>query len=91
METANQAKIDMAEASKKEEIGAKLRDRETKQNSSKIDAETFIISTKRQEEGKKEEFGIRTEVEIFENQREAEVVEVIIELENNKARWSQTG
>ncbi|KAF3677975.1 Flotillin-like protein 2 [Capsicum annuum] len=90
MEAANQAKIDVAEAKKKGEIGAKLRDGETKQNAAKIDAETFIISTRRQGEGKKEEVRVRTEVEIFENQREAEVVEAIAVLAKKKAGWSQT-
>ncbi|KAK4362153.1 hypothetical protein RND71_017394 [Anisodus tanguticus] len=54
MEAANQAKIDVTEANMKGEIGAKLRDGETKKNAAKIDAETLIISTRRQGENKKE-------------------------------------
>ncbi|XP_059303508.1 flotillin-like protein 6 [Lycium ferocissimum] len=90
MEAANQAKIDVAEARMKGEIGSKQRDGETKQNAAKIDAETMIISTKRQGEGKKEEVRVKTEVKIFENQREAEVVQASAELAKKKAGWSQT-
>ncbi|KAG5618694.1 hypothetical protein H5410_018518 [Solanum commersonii] len=61
MEAANQAKIDVAEARMKREIGSKQRDGETKQNAAKIDAETMIISTRRQGEGKKEEVRVKTE------------------------------
>ncbi|KAJ1413153.1 Band 7 domain [Sesbania bispinosa] len=53
MEAANQAKVDVAEAKMKGEIGAKLREGQTLQNAAKIDAETKIISTQRQGEGKK--------------------------------------
>jgi len=74
----------------KGEIGAKLRDGETKQNAAKIDAETFIVSTRRQGEGKKEEVRVNTEVKIFQNQREAEVVEATTVLAKKKAGWSQT-
>ncbi|PHT48236.1 hypothetical protein CQW23_12444 [Capsicum baccatum] len=86
MEIANQAKIDVAEANKKEAIGEKIRDRETKQNSSKIDAEIFIISAKRQEEGKKEEYGIRTEAEVdTENVVEIREAKLQMEVEKKKA------
>lgn len=69
MEAANQAKIDVAEARMKGEIGAKLRLGQTLQNAAKIDAETRIISTQREGEGKKEEIKVKTEVKIFENHR----------------------
>ncbi|KAL0311737.1 UNVERIFIED_CONTAM: Flotillin-like protein 4 [Sesamum radiatum] len=55
MEAANQARVDVAEAKMKGEIGAKLREGQTLQNAAKIDAETKIISTQRQGDGKKEE------------------------------------
>ncbi|TXG49601.1 hypothetical protein EZV62_025476 [Acer yangbiense] len=45
MEAANQAKIDVAEARMKGEIGSKLRDGQTLQNAAKIDAETKIVAT----------------------------------------------
>ncbi|XP_049367365.1 flotillin-like protein 3, partial [Solanum verrucosum] len=90
MEAANQAKIDVAEARMKGEIGSKQRDGETKQNAAKIDAETMIISTRRQGEGKKEEVRVKTEVRVFENQKEAEVVEASAELARKKAGWSRT-
>ncbi|OVA07888.1 Band 7 protein [Macleaya cordata] len=89
MEAANQAKIDVAEAKMKGEVGAKLREGQTSQNAAKIDAETKIISTQRQGEGKKEEIKVKTEVKIFENQREAEVAEANAELATKKAKWAQ--
>ncbi|KAL0323659.1 UNVERIFIED_CONTAM: Flotillin-like protein 4 [Sesamum calycinum] len=55
MEAANQARVDVAEARMKGEIGAKLREGQTLQNAAKIDAETKIISIHRQGDGKKEE------------------------------------
>ncbi|CAK9177971.1 unnamed protein product [Ilex paraguariensis] len=90
MEAANQAKVDVAEAKMKGEIGAKEREGLTTQNAAKIDAETKVISTKRQGEGKKEEVRVRTDVQIFENQRDAEVAEANAEVAKKKAGWSQT-
>lgn len=89
MEAANQAKVDVSEAKMKGEIGAKLREGQTLQNAAKIDAETRIISTQRTGEGKKEEVKVRTEVKVFENQREAEVAQANAELAKKKAGWSK--
>ncbi|CAK9185485.1 unnamed protein product, partial [Ilex paraguariensis] len=89
MEAANQAKVDVAEARMKGENGSKLRDGQTLQNASKIDAETKIVSTQRQGEGKKEEIKVKTEVKVFENQREAEVAETNAELAKKKAGWAK--
>ncbi|CAI9088310.1 OLC1v1022610C1 [Oldenlandia corymbosa var. corymbosa] len=88
MEAQNQAKVDVAEAKMKGEIGAKLREGQTLQNAAKIDAETKVISTQRQGEGKKEEVKVKTEVKIFENHREAEVAEANAILAKKKAGWS---
>lgn len=88
-EAANQAKIDVAEARMKGEIGAKSRDGQTLQNAAKIDAETKIISTQRQGQGKKEEIKVRAEVKVFENEREAEVAEANAELATKKAAWTR--
>ncbi|KAL6502106.1 Flotillin-like protein 4 [Orobanche gracilis] len=88
MEAANQAKVDVAEARMKGEVGAKLRDGQTLQNAAKIDAETKIISTQRQGEGKKEEINVRTSVKVYENQKEAEVAEANSELAKKKAGWT---
>ncbi|KAL8138629.1 hypothetical protein V2J09_004630 [Rumex salicifolius] len=90
MEAANQAKIDVAEAKMKGEIGAKERMGLTVQNAAKIDAETNIISTVRQGEGKKEEIKVQTEVKIFENQKEAEVAKASADLAAKKAGWAQS-
>ncbi|MCL7026386.1 hypothetical protein MKW94_029412 [Papaver nudicaule] len=89
MEAANQARIDVAEAKMKGEVGSKLREGQTSQNAAKIDAETRIISTQRQGEGKKEELKVKAEVKIFENQREADVAEANAELATKKAGWAQ--
>ncbi|CAI9772927.1 unnamed protein product [Fraxinus pennsylvanica] len=89
MEAANQAKIDVAEAKMKGEIGSKLREGQTLQNAAKIDAETKIISTQRQGEGKKQEIQVRTDVKVFENQKEAEVAEANAELAKKKAGWAK--
>ncbi|KAI7985202.1 Flotillin-like protein 1 [Camellia lanceoleosa] len=89
MEAANQARIDVAEAKMKGEIGSKQREGLTTQNAAKIDAETKIIATKRQGEGKKEEVKVKTEVQIFENQKAADVAEANAELATKKAGWAQ--
>ncbi|KAM7467334.1 hypothetical protein LguiB_014896 [Lonicera macranthoides] len=89
MEAANRAKIDVAEAKMKGEIGSKQREGLTVQNAAKIDAETKIIATQRQGEGKKEEIRVKTEVKIFENEREADVAEANAELSTKKALWAQ--
>ncbi|KAJ6745394.1 FLOTILLIN-LIKE PROTEIN 1 [Salix koriyanagi] len=88
MEAANQARIDVAEAKMKGEIGSKLRAGRTQQNAAKVDAETKIISTQRQGDGKKEEIKVMTEVKIYENHREAEVAEANADLAKKKAGWS---
>lgn len=89
MEAANQAKIDVAEARKKGEIGAKLREGETLQNAAMIDAETRIITVQRQGDGKKEEIKIKSEVKVFENEREAEIARANADLAKKKAGWAQ--
>lgn len=90
MEAANQAKVDVAEAKMKGEIGAKERMGLTVQNAAKIDAETKIISTKRQGEGKKEEIKVQTDVKIFENEKDAEVAKASADLAAKKAGWAQS-
>ncbi|TKY74764.1 Flotillin protein 1 [Spatholobus suberectus] len=89
MEAANQAKVDVAEAKMKGEVGAKLREGQTLQNAARIDAETKIISTQRRGDGLKEEIKVRTEVKVFENEREAEVAEANSELAKKKAVWTR--
>ncbi|KAM3323111.1 hypothetical protein P3S67_004262 [Capsicum chacoense] len=89
MKAANQAKIDVAEAKMKGEIGAKEREGLIRQNAAKIDAETKIISTQRDGEGKKEEVKVKTNVMIYENQRETELAEANSILATKKAGWSQ--
>ncbi|KAG8483696.1 hypothetical protein CXB51_022475 [Gossypium anomalum] len=89
MEAANQAKVDVAEARMKGEIGSKLREGQTLQNAARIDAETKIISTQRQGEGRKEEIKVKTEVKVYENQREAEIAEANADLAKKKASWAK--
>lgn len=48
MEAANQAKVDIAEAKMKCEVGAKLRQGQTLQNAVKINGETKAVLTQRE-------------------------------------------
>ncbi|CAE6120319.1 unnamed protein product [Arabidopsis arenosa] len=89
MEAANQARIDVAEAKMKGEIGAKERTGLTLQNAAKIDAESKIISMQRQGEGTKAEIKVKTEVKVFENQKEADVAKANSELAMKKAAWTK--
>ncbi|VVA23898.1 PREDICTED: flotillin [Prunus dulcis] len=84
MEAANQAKVDVAEARKKGEIGSKEREGLTLQNASKIDAETKIYATRRVGEGRMAEIKVKAEVKVYENVREAEVAEANAELAKKK-------
>ncbi|KAK4274467.1 hypothetical protein QN277_017679 [Acacia crassicarpa] len=90
MEAANQAKVDVAEARMKGEIGSKTREGETLQNAAKINAETKVIATRRTGEGQKEEIKVKAEVKIFENEREAEVAEANSALAMKKASWTKS-
>lgn len=82
--------IDVSEAKKKGEIGSKMREGQTTQNAAKIDAETKIISTQRQGDAQKEEIRVKTDVEIFKNQKEAEKAQSNAELETRNAGWAQS-
>ncbi|OWM83226.1 flotillin-like protein 4 [Punica granatum] len=88
-EAANQAKIDVAEAQMKGEIGAKEREGHTLQNKAKIDTETKIIATQRQGQGNKEELKVRAEVMVYETQRDAEVAAANAQLAKKKAGWTR--
>uniref|UniRef100_A0A1J3CKR7 Flotillin-like n=1 Tax=Noccaea caerulescens TaxID=107243 RepID=A0A1J3CKR7_NOCCA len=89
MEAANQARIDVSEAKMKGEIGAKERNGLTVQNAAKIDAESKIIMMQRQGEGTKEEIKVKTEIKVFENQKEADVAKANAELAMKKAAWTK--
>ncbi|KAF3786087.1 Flotillin-like protein 3 [Nymphaea thermarum] len=89
MEAANQAKVEVAEAKMKGEVGSKLREGQTLQNAAKVDADTKIYSTQREGESKMAEIRMQTEVKVFENEREAEVAEANAELTTKKAEWSR--
>ncbi|KAL5578277.1 hypothetical protein UlMin_019976 [Ulmus minor] len=89
MEAANQAKVDIAEAKKKGNIGAKLREAQTVQNAAEIDSETKIISTQRDGQGKKEEIKVKTELKIFENQRQGDAAESDAALAKKKVMYEK--
>ncbi|KAK7858133.1 flotillin-like protein 1 [Quercus suber] len=84
-----ETRIDVAEAKKKGEIGAKEREGQTSQNAAKINAETKVIMTQRQGEAQKEKIRVKTEVELFKNRKEAELAEYKAELATKNAGWSQ--
>ncbi|KAM3393806.1 flotillin-like protein 6 [Capsicum galapagoense] len=89
MEAANKAKVDVAEAKMKGNIGAKQSEGLTIQSAAKIDVDTKVITAQRQGRCKMEEIKVGAEVMIFENQQEAEVSEANAELLTKKAAWSQ--
>uniref|UniRef100_A0A452YGI7 Flotillin-like n=1 Tax=Aegilops tauschii subsp. strangulata TaxID=200361 RepID=A0A452YGI7_AEGTS len=58
-DAANQAKVDVAEARMKGEVGAKEREGLTRQNAAKVDAETKVLSVRQQGQGLKEELAMK--------------------------------
>ncbi|KAG2284537.1 hypothetical protein Bca52824_055757 [Brassica carinata] len=90
MEAANQAKIDVAEAKMKGEVGAKERTGLTIQNAAKIDAESKIISTQRLGEGTKEEIKVKSEVQVFQNEKAALVAQADAALAIQKAALTKS-
>ncbi|KAL3341011.1 hypothetical protein AABB24_025529 [Solanum stoloniferum] len=89
MEAANKAKVDVAEAKMKGDVGAKQSEGFTIQSAAKIDVETKVETAQRQGQGKMEEIKVGSEVKIFEIQQEAEVSEANAKLAAKKAEWSQ--
>ncbi|KAG6479192.1 flotillin-like protein 1 [Zingiber officinale] len=86
-EAANQAKVDVAEARMKGEMGSKERDGRTRQNAAKIDAETKAYSKQREGEGSKAEAKVQTEVMLFQVEQEAAVAAANAQLSVKKAEW----
>ncbi|XP_074586918.1 flotillin-like protein 1 [Curcuma longa] len=86
-EAANQAKVDVAEARMKGEMGSKERDGRTRQNAAKIDAETKVYSKQREGEGSKAEAKVQTDVMVYQAEREAEVAAANAQLAVKKAEW----
>ncbi|GMN49027.1 hypothetical protein TIFTF001_018193 [Ficus carica] len=86
-EAANQAKIDITEATKKGNIGEKLRQALTAQNAAQIDSETKKITTQRLGEGKEEEIKVNMALKVFREpkQRGAEL-KTILEKKNAETR-----
>ncbi|GFP83314.1 flotillin-like protein 2 [Phtheirospermum japonicum] len=89
MVAANQAKVDVAEATMKGAVGSKLRQGLTLQNAAKIDAETGIVLTRWQGEGRKEVAKVAAEVKVYESRKDAEVAEADAELAKRKAGWAK--
>eukprot|EP01018_Ginkgo_biloba_P030951 Gb_17374 [translate_table: standard] len=86
---ANQAKVDVAEAKYKGDVGAKEREGLTLQNAAKVDAETLVFSKTQKGRARQEEVRVIAEVKIYENQREAEIAEADARLATMKAQFSQ--
>ncbi|KAK6793209.1 hypothetical protein RDI58_006662 [Solanum bulbocastanum] len=85
----HEAKVDVAEAKMKGDVGAKQSEGFTIQSAAKIDVETKVVTARRQGQGKMEEIKVGSEVKIFEIQQEAEVSEANAKLATKKAAWSQ--
>ncbi|VAI19815.1 unnamed protein product [Triticum turgidum subsp. durum] len=88
-DAANQAKVDVAEARMKGEVGAKEREGLTRQNAAKVDAETKVLSVRQMGQGQKEEAKVKAEVQVFENAREADIAAAKAELAMKKAGWDK--
>ncbi|KAF7059910.1 hypothetical protein CFC21_066752 [Triticum aestivum] len=88
-DAANQAKVDVAEARMKGEVGAKEREGLTRQNAAKVDAETKVLSVRQMGQGQKEEAKVKAEVQVFENAREADIAAAKAELATKKAGWDK--
>jgi flotillin len=88
-DAANQAKVDVAEARMKGEVGAKEREGLTRQNAAKVDAETKVLSVRQMGQGLKEEAKVKAEVQVFENAREADIAAAKSELAMKKAGWDK--
>uniref|UniRef100_J3N3H5 Flotillin-like n=1 Tax=Oryza brachyantha TaxID=4533 RepID=J3N3H5_ORYBR len=88
-EVVNQAKVDVAEARMKGEVGAKERDGLTRQNAAKVDAETKVLSVRQQGIGLREEAKVKSEVQVYENEREAEIAAAQAGLAMKKAGWEK--
>ncbi|EXC24816.1 hypothetical protein L484_018532 [Morus notabilis] len=88
-EAANQAKIDIAEATKKGTIGEKLRQAQTIQNAAQIDSETKIVKTQRLAEGTKGEIKVNTALKVFENQKASDVLQSNNVLAMKKAKYDK--
>ncbi|KAF2914076.1 hypothetical protein DAI22_10g135300 [Oryza sativa Japonica Group] len=72
-EVEGKAKVAEAEARMKGEIGAKEREGLTLQNAAKVDAETKVLSARQQGVGCREEIKVKADVEVYENEREADI------------------
>ncbi|KAM3355149.1 hypothetical protein ACQJBY_025747 [Aegilops geniculata] len=88
-EAASRAKVDVAEARMKGEVGAKERTGLTLQNAAKVDAETKVLSVRQQGEALKEEAKVNAEVQVFQNAREADVAAAMTDLAMKKAGWDR--
>uniref|UniRef100_A0A0D3HEU3 Flotillin-like n=1 Tax=Oryza barthii TaxID=65489 RepID=A0A0D3HEU3_9ORYZ len=72
-EVEGKAKVAEAEARMKGEIGAKEREGLTLQNAAKVYAETKVLSARQQGVGCREEIKVKADVEVYENEREADI------------------
>lgn len=88
-EAANSAKVAVAEATYKGDVGAKERQGLTQQNAAKVDAETKVYSLRQMATAKQQELQAQAETKIFENTRKAEMALADAELAKKNAMWSQ--
>ncbi|KAH7283116.1 hypothetical protein KP509_35G061400 [Ceratopteris richardii] len=88
-EAANAAKVAVAEAKYKGDVGEKERKGLTLQNAAKVDAETKVLSLKQQQIARQQELQTDAETKVFENTRKAEIAMADAELAKKSAFWSQ--
>ncbi|KAL2632566.1 hypothetical protein R1flu_004045 [Riccia fluitans] len=88
-EAANQAKVEVAEAKCKGDIGAKEREGLTLRNAAKVDAETKIFSKVQAGTAMQQEMKVEAETKIFGFKREAEMAEANADLAQKQAEWNK--
>ncbi|KAL3695103.1 hypothetical protein R1sor_008754 [Riccia sorocarpa] len=88
-EVANQAKVDVAEAKYKGDIGAKEREGLTIRNAARVDAETRIFSKLQAGAAVQQGVKVDAETRIFGFKREAEIAEANADLAQKQAEWTK--
>jgi flotillin len=88
-EAANQAKVDVAEATLKGNVGAKEREGLTRQNIAKVEAETKVFNKLQEAKARQEELRIEAQTKVYENARQAEIKEADAQLATKAANWKR--
>ncbi|KAI5056403.1 hypothetical protein GOP47_0028221 [Adiantum capillus-veneris] len=88
-DAATSAKIAIADAKYRGDVGTKERQGLTQQNAARVDTETKVISLQQAQITKQKELLAQAETKIFENTKKAEMAQADAELAKKSALWSQ--